>query len=104
MVESTGKFSRKITILLTPGMRDAMDLLLKTRDAVGIWRYNKFFFAQGDTGHMDGYTALKKACADAQLEKPEFVTTVKLRKYLATVTQVSHVANKSRGEFCDRDL
>jgi len=46
MVETVGKFNRKVVILMTPSMTRGMDLLLETREAVGIPSTNPFMFAQ----------------------------------------------------------
>jgi hypothetical protein len=46
MVESIGKCSKKVAILLTPDMKKGYDLLLATRDEVGIQIDNVHMFAQ----------------------------------------------------------
>jgi hypothetical protein len=40
---------------------------------------------------MDGYSSLKRVCSQVtSLQHPEFITTTKLRKYMATTTQIAN--------------
>lgn len=42
------------------------------------------------SGVTRGYQSLASVCFKAGLKKPEKITSVTLRKYMATVTQVGH--------------
>jgi hypothetical protein len=46
LVETVGKLNAKVPILLTPDMKRGMDLLVETRDEVGISTSNPHMFAQ----------------------------------------------------------
>ena len=91
MVETKGKKGRKVPVLLTPDMKEAIDLLIATRDAVGISQENPYVFArvykQSD-GHMRAWDTLRKLTDEVSLQHPEALTSTKLRKYVSTVTQV----------------
>jgi hypothetical protein len=50
-------------------------------------RFTIFAISAGN-GVIRGYTCLGTCCEKAGLGKPEKVTSVSLRKYMATVTQV----------------
>ena len=91
MVETKGKKGRKVPVLLTPDMKEAIDLLIATRDAVGISQENPYVFArvykQSD-GHMRAWDTLRKLTDEVSLQHPEALLSTKLRKYVSTVTQV----------------
>jgi len=44
---------------------------------------------QGENGHMRGDVCLKTEVSKCGLESPETITSTKLRKYMATVSQVT---------------
>lgn len=46
MVEIRGKRGRKVPVILTPEVKDSIDLLIKTRKAVGIPDENPYIFAR----------------------------------------------------------
>ena len=93
MVEIRGKMGRKVPVILTPELKDSIDLLNKTRKAVGIPDENPFIFARPSRqslDHMRANDCLRKFAAecDPPLSKPTIVTSTKLRKYIATISQV----------------
>ena len=51
------------------------------------------FFAEGP-GIIWAYESLQSLCQTAQLKTPEKITSVTLRKFMATVTQVIHLGSK----------
>ena len=52
MVEIRGKRGRKVPVILTPEMINAIDVLIKTRKAVGIADENLYVFARPNTYHL----------------------------------------------------
>lgn len=90
LVEIIGKRGRRVPILLKADTKDAIDLLIKTRDVVGISKENPYVFARtgNSTGNIRGHDCLRKFCIEAELEQPKNVTSTKLRKYVSTVCQV----------------
>lgn len=88
-VEVIGKRKRRVPILLTPHLIQALDVLAQFRLTVGVPEANPYLFARaGAKGCVKGWDALKHACTKAKLERPDLVTGTKLRKYLATVSQI----------------
>ena len=63
MVEIEGKRGRKVPVLLTPNIKGAMDILVKTRREANINTNNKFFFASPSED------SLLKHCIKAFSEK-----------------------------------
>lgn len=69
-----------------------MDLLVKTRNEQNLSRENKYFFASNsEDGHIQQYKVLARVANEAKLDKPDLVRSTKLRKYLATMAQVSYI-------------
>jgi len=84
-----GKRNRRVPILITSDVQKAMDLLVSLRGQCGIEESNPYFFASASThGHLSSWLILNKVAISAQLEKPKLVTSTRLRKYIATVSQV----------------
>ena len=91
MVEVQGKAFRKIALIIPPDVKPAMDVLANktTRDQAGIKEMNRYFFAcPGTLTNIRGGDALCKIANDAKLEHPDRIRCTKLRKYIATVSQI----------------
>lgn len=79
-------------VLLPPDCKNSMELLLKTRQTCQIPHTNEYIFARmySDTP-ISGSAELKELANSCPLLKhPERITTRKLRKYIATVSQVEN--------------
>ena len=91
LVETVGKRGNKVPVLLTPEMKKAIDLLITTRNAVGVSKKNLYIFARPykkSDGYMRASDCLRKVTRELDLELPEAITSTKLRKYVATIAQV----------------
>ena len=93
MVEIRGKRGRKVAIILTQDMKESIDLLNQTRAQVGIPHANKYVFARPtkqSLGHIRACDSLKRFAKECEppLSNPQYVTSTKLRKYIATISQV----------------
>lgn len=93
MVEIRGKRGRKVPVILTPEVKDSIDLLNKTRKPVEIPDENPFIFARPSRQsmeHMRAWDCLRKLAieCDPPLSNPTNITSTKLRKYIATFSQV----------------
>lgn len=89
LVMVPGKRSRKVPILLPQDVLQAMELLMNTREQVGIPSGNAYFFSsRSSNGFLDGWQAINASSSEADLKKPELVTSTKCRKYNATITQL----------------
>ncbi|XP_074035237.1 uncharacterized protein [Leptinotarsa decemlineata] len=93
IVEIPGKRGKKVPVLLSPEMKTAIDLLLKTRTMGGISKENPFVFARAGNslGHMRGHDCIRKCIANVDLQMPENINGTKLRKYIATVSQIMNM-------------
>ena len=94
MIICGGKSNKNVHafIMLPPDAKEAIELLLETRDDVGIPSKNKFIFARLNAETpMAGHTDLRDIVEKVpNLEKPERIQSTRLRKYIATVSQVLH--------------
>lgn len=91
MVHLPGKGigSRRVPILLTKDVVQSMDVLVDKRLECGIPPTNLYFFATPtDNGFLNGWQAMKNVAVAAKLDKPELIHSTRLRKYIATVSQV----------------
>ena len=93
MVEIRGKRGRKVPVILTPEMINAVDVLIKTRKTVGIADENPYVFARPTRQSLEpmrAWDCLKKLSTQCEppLSNPTNITSTRLRKYIATISQV----------------
>ena len=97
MVITAGKSKKNMDAFefLPPDAQWAIDILLRTRDVVGVSKTNEYIFCRltSDTplsGNSD-MQELAQSCSG--LQYPERITSTNLRKYIATVSQVCITAS-----------
>lgn len=76
---------------MTKEIVDAIEMLISTRSAVGVSANNKFVFAaptRGSNKYLRGPDCLSRVVNGLQLENPAAIKSTKLRKYVATVSQI----------------
>ena len=88
LVQIPGKKNRKVPILITADVKEAIDILNAYRDKVDIPSSNPYCFASRSAGYLDSWQAMSSISQEASLKQPELVTSTKLRKYNATVSQL----------------
>lgn len=94
LINIPGKRSRPVPMLLLPLVREAMDTLVHVRQKESFCPENKYFFASDSpNGYISQWKVLSEMSRRAQLQKPELMRSTKLRKYMATVAQVSLLKN-----------
>ena len=97
VVYVTGKRKRRVPIIFTPEVAKDVNLLIKYRYVVGVCLENQYIFARpsrGSTKFVRGWDVLNDVSQKANLEKPELITSTKIRKHIATVLQLM-VLNKA---------
>ena len=96
-IEIRGKHGRKVPMLLTKQLSESIDIILKTRETVGILEDNKYVFAVPNSlYYIRGSDALRKHVRLSNLKCPMAVTSTKLRKHIATLCQL---LNLQEGEL-----
>jgi len=91
LVKIPAKRGSTAPVLLTHDMVSAIDLLIRYRTVAGIADDNPFLFANEnstDGEPLRGHDCVRKAAVAAQVQYPERMTSTKLRKYMATVSQI----------------
>ena len=93
LVEIRGKRGRKMPLLLSPETKKAITLLTSSRP-IGVPSANKYVFARptkGSLEHLRGCDCLHEVVTSIKKElmHPEAITSTKLRKYVATVSQTA---------------
>jgi hypothetical protein len=90
-VEIRGKRGRKVPVLFPRNAQESVELLIKTRDEVGISPSNPYIFARpyyGSLENIRGCDSLKRYAESCDAQHPENITSTKLRKHVATVSQL----------------
>ena len=99
MVETRGKHGRTVAIILTPEITNGINLLNSLRSTVGIHEDNPYAFAlvnRDSLEHLRGWDCLRfcgTKCSP-KLQNPDAITSTRLRKYIATITQVLSLEEK----------
>jgi len=77
-------------VILTKEIREGIDLLISTREVVGINTSNPYIFANCRLGHLRDWEVFKKITSNAELglSQPQLIRSTRLRKYIGTVSQV----------------
>ena len=85
-----GKKGRGVPILLTHDMRASIELMLKCRGAAGVSasRYVFVNSLSADGRPLRGSDCLRKVAVSSGIDKPSLLTSTKLRKHIATLSQV----------------
>ena len=91
LVYVRGKRGRKVPVLMTGEVVQAINVLIKTRSVVGVSRENKYIFAaptRGSKKYLRGPDCLSAIVKQVDLKNPAAVKSTELRKYIATVSQI----------------
>ncbi|XP_026106347.1 uncharacterized protein LOC113078238 [Carassius auratus] len=93
-LEIRGKRGKKVPVLLTKDMLESMDLLNESRSTVGIDEANPYVFARlGALTHIRGSDCLRKFSKTCGAKDPRSLTSTKLRKQIATLSQIMNLKN-----------
>ncbi|ESO94722.1 hypothetical protein LOTGIDRAFT_160955 [Lottia gigantea] len=70
------------------------------REKAGVNKDNRFLFPNSVNGAMRSCESLKNICSDLNLKNPENITSVSMRKYTSTLTQVMDLKNNQMDWLC----
>jgi len=94
-VSVMGKRGRPVAILLTVVLQNQIEVLMKCRSAVGILETNMFVFAQpGSNEPIRSSDCLRSFAVSCGAKKPLLITSTKLRKHVATLSQIMNLRKK----------
>ncbi|XP_073667579.1 uncharacterized protein [Paramisgurnus dabryanus] len=101
-VEIRGKRGRKVAILLSPDMVDALTLLISKRQECGVPQDNTFLFARPRclTSYR-GQDSLRIYAEECGAQNPELLRSTQLRKHVATLSQVLNLKNHELDQVAD---
>ncbi|KAL1267264.1 hypothetical protein QQF64_002939 [Cirrhinus molitorella] len=93
-LEIRGKRGKKVPVLLTKDMVESMDMLNESRSKVGVSDANPYVFARvGALTHIRGSDCLRKFSKMCGAKDPRSLTSTKLRKQIATLSQIMNLKN-----------
>ena len=101
-VEIMGKWGRKVAVLLTPSMVDALSLLASNRTESGVCATNVFLLARTKAmSHYRGQDCLRVHASQCGAKHPEHLGSTQLRKHIATLSQVLNLKNNELDQVAD---
>ncbi|CAM4572114.1 unnamed protein product [Leuciscus chuanchicus] len=101
-VEIRGKKGRKVAVLLSPDMVNALTLLISKRQECGVPQDNTFLFARPSclTSYR-GQDCLRIYADECGAQNPELLRSTLLRKHVATLSQVLNLKNHELDQVAD---
>ncbi|KAK3106804.1 hypothetical protein FSP39_000071 [Pinctada imbricata] len=90
-IEIRGKKGRTVPVLLPPNLREHIEVLLQHRQEAGVHKDNKYLFPRSSFDSLNPLRSadcLRRFANEADLSFPENLTSTKLRKHVATISQV----------------
>uniref|UniRef100_A0AAV2JNT2 Uncharacterized protein n=1 Tax=Knipowitschia caucasica TaxID=637954 RepID=A0AAV2JNT2_KNICA len=101
-VEIVGKRGRKVVVLLTPCMVDALSLLTSKRKECGVHVNNIFLFGRPQAlSHYRGQDCLRVYASQCGAKHPELLRSTQLRKHVATLSQILNLKNNELDQVAD---
>ena len=98
-----GKRGRKVPVLLTPVMRESIDLMNEKREKCGVLKENEYLFALPHSVHYirgsDCIRQFMNECDD--IKHPKALTSTKLRKHIATLSTVLNLKTTELDQLAD---
>ncbi|XP_033759137.1 glutamic acid-rich protein-like [Pecten maximus] len=84
------KNDKTVPILVPEDVKKAPEFITSAnvRRAVGVKSWNNYVFANTGDGVMRAYDSLKAICGELSLGAPDRITSVSMRKYIVTLSQV----------------
>ena len=96
IIYSKGKKKKRVPTLFTTELNKAIFYLVKHRDDVGVLKANIYLFpcaTRSSKNHIRGWEVVHDIALKAKLEKPNLITSTKIRKHMATVLQLLDMNN-----------
>lgn len=104
-----GKKGRGVLVLFTEDLQASLSLLIKVRNLCGVKLNNSYLFPslRSSTGYYRAHFVLKKCTTLAGCKEVESITSTRLRKHIATMTQLLNLRDNELGsltEFMGHDI
>lgn len=101
-VEIKGKRGRKVAVLLSPDVVEAITQLISLRQECGVPAENPYLFARPKClTPYRGQDCLRLYAHECGAQKPELLRSTQLRKHVATLSQVLNLRNHELDQVAD---
>lgn len=100
-VEIRGKCGRKVPIILTPAMVQSLELLVKERSSCGVGENLYLFARPGFDTRLRGSDCIRELAKNCGAQKPEALSSTKLRKQVATLSRVLNLNDTEQDLLAD---
>ncbi|XP_059907777.1 uncharacterized protein LOC132457539 isoform X2 [Gadus macrocephalus] len=101
-VELKGKRGRKVAMLLTPEMVNALNIIIEKRKECGVPDQNEFLFAVPNCPtHYRGHQCLRQLADECGAKRPEYLRSTQLRKAIATTSQILNLKSNELDQLAD---
>ncbi|XP_072566873.1 uncharacterized protein [Paramormyrops kingsleyae] len=101
-IEIMGKRGRKVAVLLTPNMVEALTLLVSKRSECGVDGANVFLFGRPKClSHYRGQDSLRIHAGLCGAKNPQFLRSTQLRKHVATLSQILNLKKNELDQLAD---
>ncbi|XP_035812761.2 uncharacterized protein LOC118471566 [Amphiprion ocellaris] len=100
-VEIRGKRGRKVPVILTPVMVQSLELMVEERSSCGIGENIYLFARPGFETRLRGSDCIRELARKCGAEKPEALSSTKLRKQVATLSRVLNLNDTEQDLLAD---
>ncbi|XP_055022443.1 uncharacterized protein LOC129412454 isoform X2 [Boleophthalmus pectinirostris] len=101
-IEMRGKRGRKVAVLLSPAMQEALDVLHQKRNECGVLKENAYVFARpGAMSHYRGSDCIRQFVQSCGVKNPLSLTSTRLRKQMATLSKVLNLQETELDQLAD---
>ncbi|XP_070411296.1 uncharacterized protein [Nothobranchius furzeri] len=101
-VEIKGKRGRKVAVLLSPDMVEAINILISRRQECGVPQKNPFLFARPHClTPFRAQDCLRLYSNQCGAQRPDLLRSTQLRKHVATLSQVLNLKNHELDQVAD---
>lgn len=89
IIKTPGKGDEMVPVLLTKQMQGSLKVMCSVRDQLPQFKRNIFLFAaENSDGFIDATSSFRELAKQADLEKPEHVRAINLRRHVGTMAQI----------------
>lgn len=100
-VEIRGKHGRKVPVILTPEMVQSLELLVEERNSCGVGENIYLFARPGFETRLRGSDCIRELAKNCGAEKPEALSSTKLRKQVAILSRVLNLNDTDQDLLAD---
>ncbi|XP_033758095.1 uncharacterized protein LOC117340444 [Pecten maximus] len=97
-----GKRCRPVPVIIPADARKPLEFISDkgVRNEAGVDPNNQYLFPNSLKSYARVYSSLKKICEECELASPSRITSVSMRKYTATLTQVMNLKDNEMEWLC----